>query len=192
MRTLKQYILEEMPKHYSGEIVYQKDSKFIPISIRNVSDYITIAENAGLLYCVHPQQMFGYVFNVEDLQTGKQSVVPAMHLSLRDTPIKGYKQVHNLRIQEKYSKTNVATIWYTAYVKKFGGVVSDKEHLQGGKLLWKSFIKRATEDSTFNVSLVNFNTGAVLMPRVDTDTPDDQIWSRDDSKTNNVLVFEKQ
>jgi hypothetical protein len=192
MRTLKQYILEEMPKHYTGEVVYQKDAKFAPISIRNVTDYVLIDQSDDLVFLVHPQQTYGYVFRIVDLQSGKQTAVPVMHLSLRDTPIKNYKQAYNLRVRESFSKSNITTVWYTAYVTRYGGIVSDKEHLQGGKLLWKSFIKKASEDSSLNVSLVDFNTGEVLMPTVAVDTPDEQIWSSDTSKMSTVLVYEKQ
>ena len=192
MRTLKQYILEEMPKHYSGNVTYQKDSKFIPISIRNVSDYVLLAEGHDLAYFVHPQQTYGYVFKIDDLKSGKQTAIPVMHLSLRDTPIKNYKQAHNLRIQEEYSKNNITTVWYTEYIKQFGGIVSDREHLEGGKLLWKSLIRRAAEDASLKISLVDFETGEVLMDDVPLNTPDEQIWSKDASKMNSVLVIEKQ
>ena len=191
MRTLKQYILEEMPKHYTGEVVYQKDTKFTPISIRNVSDYVMLNRSDDLVYLVHPQQTYGYVFRITDLQSGKQTALPVMHLSLRDTPIKNYKQAYNLRVRESFSKSNITTVWYTSYVNRFGGIVSDKEHLQGGKLLWKSFIRRASEDASLKISLVDFKTGEVLMDNVPLNTPDEQIWSKDASKINSVLVIEK-
>lgn len=189
MLTFEQYLLTEMPKHYPGNISYMKDSKFTPISVRNISDYHVLADHDGLLYVVHPQQTFGFVFDLVELKSGKSEILPVMRVSLRDTNIKGYKQAHFLRIREAFSKTNIVKNWYLFYLDKFGGIVSDTEHLEGGKLLWQSLIKTATTSRGFTMTLYSLST-AQPIKQITVDTPIDDIWSTDDSKKDLVLVLE--
>lgn len=190
-KTFQEYILNEMPQYYSGAIIYQKENKFNPISVRNISDYILLGELNGFLFVVHPQQTGGFVINGSDLDNNTQKIIPAMHLSLRDTNIKGYKQAHHLRIQEKYSKMNLTSKWYDLYINKFGGIVSDLEHLEGGKTLWWSFIKNIKDSPMFNISLVDKETGDIIIDKVTEETPQDAIWSKDATHKNKVLVYEK-
>jgi hypothetical protein len=110
-----------------------------------------------------------------------------MTLSLRPADIKSYKQAYRLRIRENFSIMGVATHWYFSYARKFGGIVSDFEHLEGGKALWKSFVRTA-DDNGFKISLVNSRTGT-WMP-IDSSTPDGFIWSRDDTLFTDVIVLE--
>jgi len=126
-----------------------------------------------------------------ELEDGRQHALPVMRVSLRETPVKGYKQAHYLRIRESYAINNVTTNWYALYVERCGGVVSDREHLEGGKALWRAFIKMASENN-FKVSLVNFQTQEVLIPDVAANTPDEEIWSPDSSKIEAVLMLERQ
>lgn len=108
-------------------------------------------------------------------------------MSLRDTNIKDYKQAHALRIRESFSKENITSSWYDFYVKEFGGIVSDLEHLQGGMLLWKHFIKKAEINPKLSVSLFDVNGDYII--KVDT-TPDAAIWSKDTTLKNKVLVYQ--
>lgn len=190
MKSFKEYILEEMPQYYPSEVVYQKDSNFTPISVRNLNDYVVLGEQDQFLYLVHPNQTTGFVFDVNDLQKKEQTVVPVMRVSLRDTPI-GYKQAHYLRIREAYSKSNITSTWYNLYVEKFKGIVSDREHLEGGKNLWLSFIKKVSKDSNYRIYSYDLDTKE-QGDNITTETPEEEIWSLDSTNKNKVLVYEKQ
>ena len=182
MKTFKEFLLE-MPKHYPGNITYQKDNKFTPISLRNIQDYTVLHDDGEFVYMVDPHNTTGFVFPLSDLDT-TTLVIPAMRVSLRDSGVKNYKQAFYLRIRETYSKKNITSTWYNYYVKMFGGIVSDNEHLEGGKALWKSFI-RNNED----VYLVDTDTNRIIL--INKDWRDDMIWSTNDSKKNIVIVFER-
>lgn len=173
-----------MPQHYPGNITYQKDNKFTPISIRNITDYNIIHDDGDFVYMVDSGQTTGYVFDINDLQKRNQHVLPVMRVSLRDTPIKGYKQAFHLRIREAYSKNNITSNWYDNYVKHYGGIVSDCEHLEGGKQLWKSFIKKAPN----NVYLYDLATNEQIP--IASEMNDEDIWSKDSTKKNLVIVFD--
>jgi len=191
MKSFEQYVLEEMPKYYPGEIIYQKDTKFTPISVRNIQDYNVIGDADGFLYVVHPNQTVGFAFLLDDIQSRKNNIVPVMRVALRDTNINGLKQAYQLRIRESFSKANVTSAWYQYYVNYYGGIVSDAAHLEGGKALWKSFIKKASNDPSVNIRTVNADNGETINPDVTIDTPENEIWSTDDSNQNVVLVYEK-
>lgn len=189
MKSFKEYILEEMPQYYPSEVTYQKDSKFTPISVRNLNDYTVLGEVDEFLYVVHPEQTMGFVFYIPDLQKKEQTVIPVMRVSLRDTPLK-YKQAHFLRIRESFSKSNITSTWYNLYVDKFGGIVSDNEHLEGGKNLWMSFIKKVTNDPSYRIYSVDLDNGE-RSGNITTETPESEIWSLDSSNKNKVMVYEK-
>lgn len=190
MKTFKDYILEEMPQYYPGTISYQKDSKFTPISVRNISDYIVLGEVDEFLYTVHPDNTMGFVFHIPDLQSKAQSVIPVMRVSLRDSPLE-YKQAYFLRIRESFSKSNIASTWYNLYVDKFGGIVSDNEHLEGGKKLWLSFIKKATANPSYKITKIDLDS-MEKVANITSNTPESDIWSVDDSNKKIVLVYEKE
>ena len=76
---------------------------------------------------------------------------------------------------------------YQAYVQRYGGIVRDFEHLEGGKRAWKSFVRTAT-DHGLKISLVDIDSGQWMS--VDAKTPDEFIWSLDDSKKQMALVLE--
>jgi hypothetical protein len=76
---------------------------------------------------------------------------------------------------------------YQANVRRYGGIGSDFEHLEGGKRLWKSFVCMAT-DRGLKISLLDTVTGQWML--VDANTPDEFIWSQDDSKKSMALVLE--
>lgn len=188
MQTLD-HVLTEMPQHYKGDFVYMKDTKFTPISVRNAKDMSVLFHDTenGLIYLVHPHQTIGYVFLIADLNSGAQHAIPVMTVSLRDSGLPGIKQAHHLRIRESFAKRNIATVWYQKYVEHFGKIASDAEHLEGGKALWKSFIKQSGR--AFKVALVDVNTGAGTP--VTSATPDEEIWSTDASKKNLILVMSR-
>lgn len=169
----------------NGKMTYQKDSKFIPISVRNVGDYTVLGtDDKGMVYLVSEHSTFGFIFNQSDLMSGNQHAVPIAHVQLRDTKF-GYKQAHNLRIRESYAKLGSVSQWYTLYVEKFGGVVCDNEHLDGGKMLWQSFIK-----SSHKLTLANSNTGETIK-QVDKSTDESELWATDSSIKDLVLIMEK-
>ena len=72
-------------------------------------------------------------------------------------------------------------------MKHFGDIVSDIEHLEGGKSLWKSFVRTA-EERGLKISLVDTVAGEWLP--VGQRTPDETIWSLDTAKKQLVLVLE--
>jgi len=189
MKRFDEWILTEMPQYYQGNITYQKDNKFQPISVRNLYDYTIMGDSMGLVYAVHPNRTFGFVFDFNNQKQNDQFITPVMHLSLRDTIFGDYRQAHNLRIKQSYSKTGIASNWYDFYIKSFGGIVSDREHLEGGKTLWISFIKKATNNSSYRISLADSTTGDIL-EKVTSNTPEDNIWSKDKSKKDIVLIYE--
>lgn len=192
MKSFQQYILEEMPQHYpSSTISYQKDEKFIPISKRNIQNYIKLGNIDGFLFMVDQDNMFGFVFDMKDLINDNNKVLPVMRLSLRDTNINGYKQAHFLRIRKSYAQNNLTSTFYDLYVDKFGGIVSDFEHLEGGKTLWKSLIKNASNSLERNISLINNKTGEVINKDITNLTDEDTIWSKDSSLKDIVLVYTK-
>lgn len=185
MITFAQF-LKEAPQYYPGPVTYQKDSKFTPISRGNISSYDVLGEYDGLLYLVDPQNSTGFVFDVNDLKTDSAFVTPVLRLLLRDSGIEGLRQAYQLRIKERYARKNVASTWYKLYTKQRGGIVSDIEHLEGGKNLWKSFLLRPGE---FNISLYNLDTKQYIP--ITPSTVDHDIWSIDGSKRNIVLVLKK-
>jgi hypothetical protein len=189
MKSFKDYLLTEMPQHYSSEISYMKDEKFTKLSKRNVMDYTLLGIFDGLVYMVDQGITSGFVFDEDDFNNEDNTIIPAMRLSLRDTKLSDYKQAHYLRIRKKYSQKNITSTWYNLYVQNFGGIVSDFEHLEGGKQLWKSLIKTATANPILTVSLIDYDNMDVLIGDVTTATPESDIWSNDASKKNHVLIL---
>ncbi len=82
----------------------------------------------------------------------------------------------------------MASTWYAKYVERMGGIVSDFEHLEGGKAFWRSLVNTAA-DRGLIVSLYDTKTGQSVS--VGAKTPDLSIWSKDASKKHLVLVLEK-
>ena len=176
-------------QHHPGSIVYQKDSKFTPISVRNFGDFKLLLQDDDCTYTIDPQRTAGFVFaNEEVARNPSLGLFPAMRLALRESGIKGYKQAYQLRIRQTFATKGVATSWYLAYVDEFGGIVSDFDHLEGGKCLWKSFVRTAL-DRGLRISLVDTGTG--VWKSVDRETPETDMWSSDSSKRRLILVLEK-
>lgn len=180
--------LSEMPQHYSGPVIYMKDAKFEQCSIANAKTYVGLGTDDHLVYMVDQHQTFGYVFEEEDLVSSRQSMLPVMKVRLRETPFGQFRQAFGLRIREKYARNRIATTWYLKYVQKFGGVVSDREHLQGGKILWRSLINYTAADPTLQVQVGDWETGQILGP-VTSETPDHEVWSADDTLADRVLIL---
>jgi hypothetical protein len=185
--------LNEMPVSYSGDVVYWRDSKFTKISLNKFKSYKVMWSDVTDTYVLKGEESFGFVFLNSDIENyPKSGVAPVMSIGLRDTEIKGYKQAYRLRIRKDFARMNVATTWYCKYVDVRGGIVSDGQHLMGGKLLWKSFIDAA--DKGYSIYLYNRNTGESIS--IDSNTPESEIWSsyekKEPSKEHLVLVMEKR
>lgn len=177
------------PQYHPGDFVYQRDSKFRRITLGNFGVYTRLGEDLDFTYTLDPQHTVGFVFeNAEIEQRPRQGLLPVMHVHLRESPVSSYKQAYRLRIRESFARKNAATAWYLAYVATFGGVVSDFDHLEGGKSLWRSLVNIA-QDRGQKASLLDTTTGA--RQPVNADTPDPSIWSADQSKRHLVLVLEK-
>jgi len=187
--TLK--YLMEMPQHYPAkQIVYQRDVKFLPLSTANVASYVVIGKDEDFEYVVHPHRTAGYVINLGELKHAlktKNQVLPAMTVSLRDTPL-GIKQAHALRIRERYARNNVATKWYEGYVKRFDAIASDFEHMEGGMRLWRSLIANARGHG-LEVCTHSFDTNETKP--VDASTPLEEIWSTTPEKHSTVIILKK-
>jgi len=182
--------LLESPQYYRGEVIYQKDNKFIPVPSRSFREAFELLTNDGeFSYFLHPVGSFGFVIDNDDLAANTQAIIPVMKLKL--TPViigsESFMQVSQLRIRESYGQSGIARNWYEHYVRSHHGIVSDCEHLAGGKLLWQSLIKSA-DGPEFSVTLNSFTTGEKLMD-VTSSTPESEIWSDDSSNKDKVLLF---
>jgi len=181
--------LRESPQYYPGPFAYQRDSGFRPLSMDNYWACQLMTQDADYAYALSPAGNFGYVFSVPDTENPPRTgIVPVMTVQLRPSNIKGYMQAHRLSIRESFARGGVATRWYFSYVQYAGGVVSDFEHLEGGKRLWKSFVRTAT-DHGLKISLVDSRTGEWLP--VSPQSPDEAIWSLDKTLYPVVLVLER-
>lgn len=183
-------MLLEMPQYYPGSgMTYQKDSKFTRISIGNFRRYRVIHQDSAYTYVLGPTGSFGFAFsNAEVENPPANGLLPILSLELRDSPVKGYKQAYHLRIRQDFASRNVATTWYCKYVDIMGGIVSDFEHLEGGKVLWRSFVNN-TAVRGYLLSIYDVDTGESTP--VDSSTPDGDIWSIGPDKKRVVLVMEK-
>ncbi len=180
--------LLEMPQHFPGKIVYQRATKFLPISARNFASYIRLGTDGQYTFVVTPQRNAGYAFANSDIEAVPRSgMAPVLQLELRDSGIKEYKQAFRLRIREEHARRGIATTWYALYASAYGGIVSDFEHLEGGKKLWRSLVDAAQERGLI-VSLVDTASGA--WTPVEASTPDEAIWSTDAVKRSLLLVLE--
>ncbi len=187
--VLTEEVLLEMPQYFPGQVTYRKDSKFTPISKGNYSRYQRLYQDDKYAYMLGPFGSFGMVFLLSDIDNPPPlGMVPVMTVELRDSPVKGYKQAYGLRIRQDFSHRHVASTWYAKYVERMGGIVSDFEHLEGGKAFWRSLVNTAA-DRGLIVSLYDTKTGQSVS--VGAKTPDLSIWSKDTSKKHLVLVLEK-
>ena len=114
-------------------------------------------------------------------------LLPVLFLELRDSGIKDYKQAYHLRIRQDFASRNVATTWYRKYVDTFGGIVSDFEHPEGGKVLWRSFVNAVGR----GYDLYAYNLDSGESTPVGPTTPDSDIWSTGPEKKRVVLVMER-
>lgn len=184
--TLKQ--LTESSDFYTGPFAYVDSRMFRPISMRNFGYYTILGRDDEFTHTVVPGGNAGYVFFNQDIVAKPNiGMPPVMTVLLRDSTIKGYKQAYSMRIQEAFEMRGTATRWHLAYVRHYGGIVSDFEHLEGGKRAWKPFVRTAT-DHGLKISLVDTVAGQ-WMP-VNANTPEEAIWSLDDSKKPLALVLE--
>ncbi|GEM_PF-2473979 len=180
--------LKESPQYYPGKLAYQADAKFQRISPDNYRSYRSVGEDRQYSYVISTFGNFGFVFDQKDIaHPPRAGMLPVMVVALHDSGIKGYMQASRLRIREGYARFGVTTQWYIHYVRSLGGVVSDFEHLEGGKRLWRSFVRTAA-DNGLKISLVDTQTNE--WTEVDHDTPEEAIWSTDKAHYSTVLVME--
>lgn len=191
-------LLNEMPIQYSGDITYQGDHKFTRISLNNFKSYHVLGRDGTFTYMLSSNGRFGVVFLNSDIEKAmneksgeRVTLLPVLSLELRDSGVKEYMQAYHLRIRKDFARRNVATTWYSKYVDVMGGIVSDSQHLSGGKTLWRSFIDAS--GFGYNISLYNLHTGKSIP--VDSSTSDSEIWStyksNEPSKEHLVLIMEK-
>jgi hypothetical protein len=182
-------LISEMPKHYPGDVTYQKDSGFNPVSLNNIKTYAVLAETEDYVFCFKESENKGYVFSLRELEEAKSSgsdVLPIMVVFLREGVYQNYKQAYKLRIRESFSRSSIASSWYNWYAYKYGGILSDTEHLQGGQKLWRSLIDKARSRG-MNAYTISLNTNEIK--KVDSSTPYEEIWSTDDSFKTKIILL---
>ena len=178
--------LFEMPQYYPGAVVYQTPLKFTPISLRNFESYEVLGQDSFYVYVVDPQHTMGFAFDLSDVEAQPQAgLVPALQLQLRDSGIDGLRQAFRLRVQEAHARRGVATSWYVLFAARYG-LVSDFEHLEGGKQLWRSLVDNATRRG-LRVFLADAQTGE--RHEIGPETADEDIWSADEAKKNWLLIL---
>ena len=183
--------LRESPQYFSGDYMYRDDSQFAPVSKNNYSTYTEIYADERYTYAVGTSHRNGYVILTSEHNSDSvRFYSPVMVLGLRDTRIKGYRQAYGLRIRKSHARYGIATQWYVSYAKKFGGIVSDFEHLEGGKNLWRSFVDKA-ETHGLKISYVDSLYAPDKQVPVDANTPDSDIWTTDEVLRQRLLVLEK-
>ena len=190
--AVREHYRNMAPQHYPGPIAYQRDSKFRPVSDGNLRSYPKITEDDQFLYATDPQVTMGFVFSREEIAAvGKRpsAFPPVMTLCLRESGIRGLKQAYQLRLRESFARKNVATQWYLAYVIRHGGIVSDADHLEGGKQLWRSFASKAAH---YGVRITLYDNVTKAEHPVDMNTPETEIWSTDPTKRNLVLILARE
>lgn len=178
LKTFAEHLLT-MPVEYPGEIKYMATDMFPVISIRNINSYEVLGEDARYAYMLKHDS--GFVFDRDDLANATPSIGcrAVMVVSLRPG-IKGLFQAHRLRVREASSEQNTVKSWYDFYAKAKGGVVSDFEHLQGGKALWVSLIKTGHVTSCWK-------TQDAETPVTEADIPN--LWSAHPNHDNKDLVL---
>lgn len=186
MQSFAQFLVE-MPQHYPGKVTYQKDGKFIPISSRNAHEFKVLGDDGDFVFTLDTSGNAGYIFLLKDFSGDAQHIVPVLRVLLRDSGIEDYKQAHSLRIRESFAKNNLTTHWYLLYIEKVGPIVSDTEHLEGGYILWKSFLKMSKSGK---VKLSIYDREKKEETPVINQSEED-IWKQDSSGKNIVLIMRK-
>ena len=186
-RTVKQLL--EKPQLHTGAVRYLKDSRFAPNSLRNIGAYTLLGMDTDFIYIAHPCVSFGFVYTLSDMASKSiHGIFPILSVQLSDSGIDGYKQASWMLIRQSHAQLRMATKWYLHFVEIFGGIVSDFDHLEGGRANWKPLVHSAVERG-LHVYVVDAETGArTPMKR---NTPDADIWSLDDANRNVMLLIEK-
>jgi len=185
--TVKQWL--EKPQLHTGAVVYLKDSKFRPNSLRNIGDHTLLGMDTDFIYIAHPCVSFGFVYTLSDMASKSNiGIFPILSVQLSDSGIDGYKQASHMHIRQSHAQLRMATKWYVRYVQMFDGIVSDFEHLEGGKAHWKPLVQTAIEHG-LRAYVVDAETGA--RTPVNQNTPDAAIWSLNDANRKVMLLLEK-
>ena len=184
--------LRESPQYVPDDYTYRDDSKFVPVSKRNYSTYVEIYSNPEFNFTVDSNHRMGFVISKSEMNNASAPFyMPVLVVHLRDTKIKGYKQAHGLRIRKAHARIGIAAQWYVAYAKKFGGIVSGFEHLEGGKNLWRSFVDKA-DTHGLKISYVDSLYAPDKQVPVDANTPDSDIWTTAEVLRQRLLFLERQ
>ena len=116
-------------------ISYQRATKFLPISARNLQSYVQLGTDGVYTFTVTPALNAGYAFaNTEITVSPRSGLAPVIQLELGDAGIKGYKRIARLRVRDDHSGLGALAGWYAAYVNRFGGIVNDSAHFEEGTL----------------------------------------------------------
>lgn len=181
--------LMEAPQYYAGNVAYMRPEKFARTSPRNFDSYALLGQDSAFTYVVSPLLTVGFAYSNADVaERSELGMVPVLTVMLRDSGYRGYRQAHHLRIREAFARLGVATNWYLLFVQSQGGIVSDFEHLEGGRLLWRSLVDKA-EARGFHASLLDRRTEATKP--VSAQTPDSEVWAASPAGRDLLLVLER-
>lgn len=177
-------VINEMAVRYNGDVNYDKEKKFLPISSPSISRMRVLSTSDDFVCTLAGDE--GFIFVAQEL--GGEETRPVMRLKLRRDRV--YPQVYGLRIQERVADRGLAKLWYKSFIDRVGPIMSDREHLQGGHLLWKSLLRFGKRSPRHEVVLFDVDAEKV----VTTDPEESDVWSLhpDRSKFNRVLVLGKR
>lgn len=177
--------LMENRAYNPSPFAYQRDDKFIRISMGNFRAYTILARTEDFTFAVSPGGSGGYVFDGRDIAMSPRiGMVPVMTVQLRESRIKAYRRALRLHIREAYAERSIAIKWYVAYANMFGGIITDAGLVEGGWRLWRPFVETATAQG-LKISLVNKSTGDLRL--IDASICDSELWSSDDKLKPMVL-----
>jgi len=165
--------------HYNSPLMYQNDSKFIKVGVNSIRRMHVLLNAGGFLF-VHKDSS-GFVFKEDEVAAASDgdNLLPVMVVKLRESGIENYKQAHGLRIREHLADESVAKTWYFNYIDQVAPIVSDKDHLHGGYLLWKHFLKQAALGDSHTISVLQQSTGKVLQENATIDSiTESDLWSQ--------------
>lgn len=180
--------LLEAPQHYAGDVVYMRPENFGKTSRGNFASYTLLGNDHRFVYVVNSQLTAGAVFLASDVESDATDFVPVTSLLLRESPYRGYRQAYRLRVRKDYARLNASTNWYLLFVQRYGGIVSDAEHLEGGRLLWRSLLDGAASRG-FRASVFDTTTGTKAP--ISSETADTELWTADQAGRQKLLVLER-
>lgn len=116
-------------------ITYQRATKFLPISGRNLESYVQLGTDGVYTFAVTPAQNAGYAFaNAEIAACPRSGVAPVIQLELSDAGIRGYMRAARVRVRQGHAGQGALAGWYAAYVSRFVGIVNESAQFEEGTL----------------------------------------------------------